>query len=140
MSGSPARVWTAVFAAIVLGLAGAVLFYLDVDRFSRDNPDAYKIEEQHRRLAGIVEALPPDAVAGYLSDVPFTKPEGQVYFFGVQYAIAPRLLVEETPQRRQRWVIGSFLRRPDIQALEKEHGIKLVKSYGMGVYLFQREP
>ena len=140
MTRYPARVWAGLSAAVLFGLAGAVLFYVAADSLGRDAADYYKIGEQHARLAGVLEAIPPDATVGYISDVPFSKPEGQVYFFGVQYVLAPRLLVEETESRRQRWVLGSFLKRPDVARIERERGLRLVKSYGLGVYLFQRQP
>lgn len=132
------RVRMAVLGTALLGLAGATLFWAQMSATLREQPDVYRIEEQQARLAGVAEMLPPDATVGYLSDVPFGNTEGQVYFFVTQYVLAPRLVVEETPAQRQRWVVGSFLKRPDIARIEREHGLKLVRSFGRGVYLFER--
>lgn len=132
------RVRIAVFATALVGFWSAALFWGEMSAALRDNPDSYKIEEQQSRLAGVAELLPLDATVGYISDVPFGNADGQVYFFVTQYVLAPRLVVEETSSQRQRWVVGNFLKRPDISQLEREHGLKLVKSFGRGVYLFER--
>lgn len=138
--GAQWRAWTALAAASLAGLAGAVLYWAHTSRILLEAPDSYKIAEQQARLAGVIEMLPIDATVGYLSDVPFGKAEGQVYFFVAQYVLAPRLLVEEKPERRPRWLLGNFLKRPDVQQIEKDHGVKLVRSFGRGVYLFERTP
>jgi len=138
--GGQWRAWTALAAVSLAGLAGAILYWAHTSRILREEPDAYKIAEQQARLAGVVEMLPVDATVGYISDVLFGKADGQVYFFVTQYVLAPRLLVEEKPERRPRWVLGNFLKRPDIEQIEKEHRVKLVKSFGRGVYLFERTP
>lgn len=138
--GAQWRAWTALAAASLVGLAAAILYWAHCDRLLREAPDSYKIAEQQARLAGAAGMLPVDATVGYLSDVPFGKADGQMYFFVAQYVLAPRLLVEEKPERRPRWLLGNFLKRPDIEQIEREHGVKLVKSFGRGVYLFERTP
>jgi hypothetical protein len=132
------RVRIAVFATALAAFAGAAVFWAEMSAALRENPDSYKIEEQQARLAGVAEMLPVDAIVGYISDVPFGKADGQVYFFVTQYVLAPRLVVEETPSRKQRWVVGNFLKRPDVAQIERERGLKLVKYFGRGVYLFER--
>lgn len=132
------RVRIAVFATALAAFCSAAFFWGEMSAALRDNPDSYKIEEQQARLAGVAELLPLDATVGYISDVPFGNADGQVYFFVTQYVLAPRLVVEETPSQRQRWVVGNFLKRPDTGQIEREHGLKLVKSFGRGIYLFER--
>ena len=138
MNGYPPRVLIGIAVTAVLAMVGAFDAYDSLAGFSRASPDSFKIGEQHRRLAGVNAALPPETVVGYISDQPFSTPDGQAAFFGVQYALAPRLLVDESDGRKQEWVVGSFLRKPDVAAIEKTHTLQLVKEFGLGIYLFRR--
>jgi len=138
MSGYPPRVLIGIAVAAVLAMVGAFDAYDSLAGFSLASPDSFKIGEQHRRLAGVTAALPPETVVGYISDQPFSTAAGQAAFFGVQYALAPRLLVEESDRRQQEWVVGSFLRKPDVAEIEKTHNLQLVREFGLGIYLFRR--
>jgi hypothetical protein len=138
MAGYPARVLLGIAIAVVLSVTGAFQLYLLLTDYSRTSPDAYKIEQQIERYAGVREMLPPDTVLGFISDVPFEKASGSADFFGAQYALAPVLLVEESDQRKQEWVVSSFVKRPDVAEVERSRGLKLVRSFGKGVWLFRR--
>jgi hypothetical protein len=48
------------------------------------------------------------------------------------------LLVDESDGTKQEWVVGNFLRKPNLPEIEKAHNLRLVKEFGLGVYLFRR--
>jgi hypothetical protein len=138
MGGYPLRALIGVAAAAVFGLIGALGAYDTLITQSREFQDYYRIEAQQRRFAAVRAALPPETVVGYLSDLPVGNDEWQVNFFGVQYALAPRLLVEESDGHNTEWVVGNFLKRPALAEIEKAHKLKLAREFGLGVYLFRR--
>jgi hypothetical protein len=138
MTGYPLRALIGVAAAAVFGLIGAAGTYDTLTTRGREFQDYYRIEAQHRRFAGVRGTLPPEGIVGYLSDLPVGSDEWQVNFFGVQYALAPRLLAEESDGHKTDWVVGNFLKKPVLPEIEKAHNLKLVKEFGLGVYLFRR--
>jgi hypothetical protein len=138
MDGFPLRALIGVAAAAVLCLAGAFGAYDSLVTQGSIFQDYYRIEAQHRRFAVVNATLPPETVVGYISDLPVGADDWQVNFFGVQYALAPRLLVDESDGTKQKWVVGNFLRKPDFSEIEKAHNLKLVQEFGLGVYLFRR--
>ncbi len=138
MDGYPLRASIGVAAAAILCLAGAWRTYDSLVTQSRTFQDYYRIEAQQQRFAGVNATLPPETVVGYISDLPVGADDWQVNFFGVQYAVAPRLLVDESDGNKTEWVVGNFLRKPDLPEIQKAHNLKLVKAFGLGVYLFRR--
>ena len=138
MGGYPLRALIGVAAAAILCLAGAFMAYDSLVTNGREFQDYYKIEAQQRRFAAVNATLPPETIVGYISDLPLGADDWQVNFFGVQYALAPRLLVEDSDSRTRQWVVGNFLRKPDLPEIEKAHNLKLVEEFGLGVYLFRR--
>lgn len=138
MGGYPLRALIGVGAAAILCLVGALGAYDTLTTQSREFQDYYRIEAQHRRFAAVRAVLPPETVVGYLSDLPLGNDEWQVNFFGMQYALAPRLLVEESDGHKTEWVVGNFLKKPVLPEIEKAHNLKLVREFGLGVYLFRR--
>lgn len=138
MDGYPLRAVIGVATAAILCLAGAFGADDSLVTNGREFQDYYRIEAQHRRFAAVNATLPPETVVGYISDLPVGSDEWQVNFFGVQYALAPRLLVDESDGLKREWVVGNFLRKPDLSEIEKAHNLKLVQEFGLGVYLFRR--
>ena len=138
MTGYPLRAVLGIAAAAMLCLIGAFGAYDSLVTAGRDFQDSFKIEAQQHRFAGVNAELAPETIVGYISDLPLGAPDWQANFFGVQYALAPRLLVEESDGHKTEWVVGNFLRKPDLPAIEKAHNLKLVKEFGLGVYLFRR--
>jgi hypothetical protein len=138
MDGYPLRAVIGVAAAAILCLAGAWGAYDSLVTKGSAYQDYYRIEAQHLRFRAVNATLPPETVVGYISDLPVGSDEWQVNFFGVQYALAPRLLVDESDGTKQEWVVGNFLRKPDLSEIEKAHNLKLVQEFGLGVYLFRR--
>ena len=100
--------------------------------------DAYGVGYLQQALAGAAREIPPDAIVGYVSDESMDDPRGTAQFFGVQYALAPRLLVEEGGTLRPDWVIGVFVREPDLRRYARERGWTVVRELGSGMVLFGR--
>ncbi len=138
MTGYPLRAVLGVAAAAILCLFGAFGTYDSLVTRSREFQDYYRIDAQQQRFARVKAWLPPETIVGYISDLQVGADDWQVNFFGVQYALAPRLLVEESDGHKTEWVVGNFLRKPDLPAIEKAHHVKLVEEFGLGVYLFRR--
>jgi len=101
--------------------------------------DTYGIGYLQHVLGGAVGEIPPNAVVGYVSDASMDDPRGSAQFFGVQYALAPRLLVEERRVVRPEWIIGVFARDPDLKRYAREHGWTVVRELDGGLVLFRRQ-
>jgi hypothetical protein len=138
MPGAYVRALIGIAASAVLALIGAFQSYGLLADFSRQNQDPYRIEAQQERFAGVAAMLPADAVVGYISDLPYANSEGSANFFGVQYALAPRLLVEESERHKQRWVVGNFWKKPNLAEIEETYHLRLVRDFGAGARLFRR--
>lgn len=121
--------------AVVLALWGAVEHYsLERSRLASEG-DPYLVEQQLRRLAGVAAALPPDAVIGYVSDLPAGSAAAGAAFHTAAYALAPRLLVPSTDKD---WVLGNFAASQDFAAFGRQHGLLLIRDFGNGAVLFRR--
>jgi len=112
--------------------------YRETDAYGRAFQDPYMINAQPERLREAARLLPEKAITGYLSDLSFADAPGQAAYFGVAYALAPRLVVRsaDTPQ----WVIGNFSHPADFAAAGAAHHLDLVRDLGNGVVIFRRRP
>ena len=133
---SKALVTAAVLIAAVLALAGAFQYWDAETTFQHQSSDPYRIADQGVRLADFRAAVPPNAVLGYLADVPFEDTLGQSMYFAAQYQLAPRVL-ERTESADL--VLGNFTRPADFAALGRAHGLRLERDFDNGVVLFRRE-
>jgi hypothetical protein len=89
------------------------------------------------RFREVIAMVPPEAVVGYVSDLPDSTQRGQVAFYGARYALAPRLVIlHETPQK-QDWILGNFSKPVDLAQIEKENRLNLVQDLGSGVVIFR---
>ena len=80
--------------------------------------------------------LPENTVVGYLSDLPSDATSGQAAYFGVMYALAPRLVTQSADSAE--WVAGNFSHPLDYAAAGAAHHLALVKDFGNGIVLFRR--
>jgi hypothetical protein len=124
-----------VLVAATLGIA--IVFV--VDQFERDfqlrTRDPFQVQAQPERFRGVIEALPPAAVVGYITDLDPTDRSAPIIFRTAQYTLAPRLL---QPNTAQDWVIGNFSKAGDFRAIGAGKGLQLVQDYGNGVVLYRR--
>jgi hypothetical protein len=94
------------------------------------------INAQPERLREAIPYLPEHAVLGYLSDLSLEAVNGSAAYFGVMYALAPRLLTRTADS--QEWVVGNFSHPLDYASAGAAHHLDLVKDFGNGIVLFRR--
>src|SRR5690242_9968824 len=111
--------------AAVLSLYGTLDFYGNQTELNRAQSDPYKIAAQEKRFEALKRELPPLAVVGYVTDM---KPDPAI-FLGVQYALAPALLVD---QPRSDLVVGNFSRPLDYAEFGRARNLILVKDFSNG--------
>lgn len=102
--------------------------------------DVYNIGEQEVRFRPVASLLPSTAAIGYVSDQSPNQPLGLVMYFGAQYALAPRLLVEQQRRPGSQWVVGNFSKPLDVAQFSSERGLRIIRDFGSGVVLFQSGP
>jgi hypothetical protein len=132
----PSWLSAGVGAVVLLSLFAAFQSYRSEDAYARAYQDPYMIQAQPQRLREAVGYLPDKAVIGYLSDLPFDAVPGQSAYFGIMYALAPRLVTRSAEGHE--WVVGNFSRPVDYAAAGGEHHLELVKDFGNGIVLFRR--
>jgi hypothetical protein len=133
---SPQGVKVGLALAVALSIWGAVSYFGYETEFQRQSRDPYRVAAQSARLAGLRAALPEDAVLGYVTDMEPDCVTASSTFNVAQYALAPRLLRQDTAQPR---VLGNFAHPADFAAIGRRHGLRVERDFGEGVVLFSRE-
>lgn len=125
----------AVLATLVLSLWGALANYSSESDFDSQaqNRDPYMVQGAGDRLAALRQALPDNAVLGYMSDAGGTL--ATVLYDTAQYSLAPRLLEKSTSADL---VLGNFTRPADFAGLGSSYGLKIEHDFGNGVILYRR--
>ncbi len=106
-------------------------------------PNNDPVTQWQARLERIKQDLPASGVVGYISEqdmenMPFDAVDSDEEFVITQYSLAP--LVLDRGNAQHAYVIGNFNITPDEEALlEPYFGVKMIGSYGMGIYLFAGE-
>jgi len=121
---------------VLLSLGAAFQSYRSADAYARAYQDPYMINAQPERLREAVRYLPDKAVIGYLSDLPFDAVSGQSAYFGVMYALAPRLVTRSADSHE--WVVGNFSHPLDYAAAGAAHHLEQVRDFGNGIVVFRR--
>jgi len=127
----PIKSLLGVGIAAMLSLYGVLDFYGNQTELNRVQQDPYKIAAQEKRFEELRRELPPLALVGYLTDM---KPDPAI-FLGVQYALAPALLVA---QPSSDLVVGNFSRPLDYAEFGRARGLILVKDFSNGAVLFRK--
>jgi hypothetical protein len=128
----------AVCIVVGLALANAVNYYRTVDKKYRDSQDpatAYIIGIGPKRFRKVIAMVPPEAVLGYISDLP-EKGAGAVWFAGARHTLAPRLLIPHQNPQKQDWILGNFSKSVDLHHIERQNQLELVQDFGSGVAVF----
>ena len=94
------------------------------------------INAQPERLREAIPYLPEHAEVGYLSDRSFEAASGSAAYFGVMYALAPRLVTRSADSHE--WVVGNFSHPLDLRCRRRCAPPELVKDFGNGIVLFCR--
>jgi hypothetical protein len=129
---------------LIAGIGGVILLciislvqsYRSVDAYARAYQDPYMINAQPERLREAIPLLANQAEVGYLSDISFEVTSGSAAYFGVMYALAPRLVTRSAD--REEWVVGNFSRPQDYAAAGAAHHLDVVKDFGNGIVVFRR--
>jgi hypothetical protein len=131
-------VWLTAGIGVVVFFAFCAAFqsYRASDTYARAYRDPYLINAQPERLRAAMSNLPGTLVIGYLSDLDFGAVSGQSAYFGVMYAMAPRLVTRSAES--EEWVIGNFSHPLDFAAAGAAHHLQVVKDFGNGVVIFHR--
>jgi hypothetical protein len=99
--------------------------------------DPYGVRLQQARLQEAIANLPAIRVVGYLTEPGLDFAAAAKKQLGAQLAFAPRMLVRQA-RFPQDWVVGDFARPIDLPAFAQAHGLRVVRDFGGGVVLFQR--
>lgn len=132
----PTRVQAGVLAAAALSLWGAIQYYVFEDGFQKQARDPYQVAAQQTRFAGVRDAVPADAVLGYVTDLEPGSSAAAAAFSGAQYALAPRLVRSDTDAAI---TLGNFAHPADFAAIGRQHGLRIEHDLGSGVVLFRKE-
>jgi hypothetical protein len=132
----PLRANAGLGAAAVLSIWGAIAYFGFETAFNEQNRDPYQTAAQAARLADLRASVPEDAVLGYLTDLEPGSLAASTAFNVAQYALAPRLLMQDAGQAQ---VFGNFAHPADFAALGREHGLRVERDFGAGVVLFRKE-
>jgi hypothetical protein len=136
---SPTQVLAACGIVALLALWSMLNFYGATEEAAGPNADVYKVGEQNTRFQDLMPALPKTGIIGYVSDVPTSQTLGAVLRDGAQYALAPRLVREQSLKPGAEWVIGNFSKPLDVAQFGAQRGLTLVKDFGSGVVLYRGE-
>ncbi|MBZ5594426.1 MAG: hypothetical protein LAP39_19465 [Acidobacteriia bacterium] len=126
----PVKTMAGMAVAAGLSLYGTFAFYEDQTLRNRNMHDLYHVGEQVQRLAPLNREVAPGTLLGYVTDLNSSE-----QFVAVQYAVAPRLLVDDPPQGL---VLGDFSRSLDYAEFGRQHGLTLMKEFPYGVVLFRK--
>ena len=96
------------------------------------------------RCEELKQALPPSGEIGYLADwdlpgwqaSPSNQSDMDNEFRLTQYALSPRVLVRGAAQNL---IVGNLTSDQSVGQIEKQFTVKMVHSYGLGIYLFQKD-
>jgi hypothetical protein len=125
----PLRTKVAIGAIAVLSLYSAVQLYLP-QTAPRDD---YRVGELIERFKVLDKVVPPDTLLGYVSD----RPPDEATVFGLEYAIAPRMLVKDNVPHR--FVLGNFFQYVDHAEFGRARGLTIVREFPNGVVLYERQ-
>ena len=98
---------------------------------ARDDSRLVELQRRFQVLDGVV---PPDAKLGYISDLP---PDAGLVF-GLQYAIAPRMLVKDGVPHQ--FVLGNFAQFVDHAEFGRSRSLTVFREFPNGVVLYERQP
>ena len=132
---NPASTKILVVAVSVLSIAAAFQTY--TTRSVCPQPDAYGFARAKQRIGSAADAIPASAVVGYVSDLPIAEHAGGVALQSVQYALAPRMVVDLKEHPKARWVIGNFNQPGDFAKAGAERGLRVVQDLGNGIVLYE---
>ena len=127
----PLKTIVGLSLAALLSLYGILEFYGEQSERNKTQPDPYQLAAQQERFEPLDREVPPNVSLGYVSNL---KPDAAIVL-GVQYSVAPRLLVVDAPHQ---FVLGNFSRPQDYAEFGRTRGLSLVKEFPNGVVLYRK--
>jgi hypothetical protein len=103
--------------------------------YQRQHRDPYYAAKQEDRFTGLLSAVPPEAVLGFITDLQAGSTAALALHNVAQYHLAPRLLVDGA---QHDLVLGDFASPGDFAALGAAMGLTIEKDFGSGIVLFRR--
>jgi len=140
MKAPPAILTT--IGAIAVGLLSvfaALGYWNTTTDYNRRSPDPYRISFQDPRFSKAAAIIPEDAVVGYQSNLDFASLKGSTAFFGAQYAMTPRVLVDVNSKHPYEYVLANYDEVIDVDTIARQHGWKVEKDFGSGLAVFRKE-
>jgi hypothetical protein len=123
-----------VILAAALTLWGVVEYFGFESSYQQEYRDPYLIGAQSSKLASFRDAVPQNAVLGYLTDAEPGSVASDAMFLAAQYTLAPRLLEKRTDSLQ---VLGYFTRPTDFAALGSQYNLSIEHDFGNGVVLYR---
>jgi hypothetical protein len=126
----PLRTHLAIAAVALLSIYNAAKLYVPEGTPPRYN---FPIAELRERFQILDTVVPPHTQLGYVSD----RPPDEVTIYGIEYAIAPRMLVKDHVPHR--FVLGNFFEFADYAEFGRARGLSIVREFPKGVVLYERQ-
>ena len=135
---------TVIACAIVAALSvyATLEQYYRTDVINERFPDPYLVGAAQARYGGAAAMLPADAIVGYVSNRKLNNAEGGAMFFGAQYVLAPRILVDWDKVDKDQFVLGNFPPARDVHTTVEQsgklYGLRVERDFGDGVVLYRK--
>jgi hypothetical protein len=136
---SGVRAASALVAAALFGLFGSLLRFSQQDVINHEMPDPARVMRAQDLLQPVVQLTPPRTRIGYFNEPPLGEVESLSGFFSAQYAVVPRVVVDEKAKPEPEWWIGSFGEKAEFAEIAAKRGLKEVKQLGNGIFLYRKE-
>jgi hypothetical protein len=133
-----ARAAGALGAAALFGLFGSLLRFSQQDVANREMPDPARVMRAQDLLQPVVQLTPPGTKIGYFNEPPLSEVQAVSGFLSAQYAVVPRVLVDEKAKPEPEWWIGSFGEKAEFAEVAAKRGLTEVKQLGNGIYLYRK--
>ena len=127
----------AVFLLAAATLLSAGRLFVQVSDFYPTAPSPDGVTAFESRFSGLRAMLPAQGVIGYMTDPGgnMDATDAAAEFHLAQYALAPVIVV---PTADRRYVVGNFHQVVTVGTL-REKGFKLVREFGNGIALLEKE-
>jgi hypothetical protein len=136
---SSGRVLAACVAVALLALWSTINFYGATAESAGPGADVYKVGDQAARFQDLMSALPAEGIIGYVSDASPSTTLAAALYSSARYALAPRLVTDQSVKPAPEWVIGNFSKPLDVVQFGKDRGLILVRDFGNGAVLYRKQ-
>jgi len=107
------------------------------DLSSQQAVDPYGVTAGQTRFAAALEALPPNEVIGYITDMPLGENIGSIAYMAAQYSVAARAIVPIDKMSTE-WALGNFAHPGNFSERGAQSGFRMIRDFGNGVVVYRR--